>query len=243
MFARHLEGSMVRAICGDPSISTYAGKTGKKLSVLFINKDRSKSRDIDVDLTNFEPQGSAHVWILDKKHKNSQLPDLSHVSEKFAVRLPPYSITAVEMIDKDSIVPSRNLAQQSVATASSYSTIGPNFKPGSAIDGKIYTRWNSAAWTKSNGKEAQWFQLSWKSPQKIERVKICWGETFATDYVLEASPDGRSWIKLHEVTNGAGGTEEYEVPSTKASLLRIDGKKGTKGISAYSIREIEVFSR
>ncbi len=241
MFTRNLEGSMLRTICGNPSISAYASKSGKKLSILFINKDRRKSMDIDVELANFEPQNRAQVWLLDVKRKDSRMPDLSSVSNSFPVKLPPYSITALEMIGRDSIVPPTNLAQQALASASSYSTIGPDFKPSSTIDGKMSTRWNSAAWTKSNGQETQWFQLSWKTPQRIKRVKICWGETYATDYVLEASSDGKSWKRLREVNNGAGGTEEYEFPLTKASFLKIDGKKGTKGISAYSIREIAVY--
>lgn len=243
MFAQHLQGSLIRTICSNPSISTYASISGKRLSLLLINKDRRKSADAGVDLTNFEPQGRAHEWILDGKRKNVQVADLSNVSDKFTVMVPPYSLIVVEMIDKDSIVPPKNLARLAVATASSFSTIGPHFKAVSAIDGKMYTRWNSAAWTKSNGQEAQWFQLSWKSPQTINRAKILWGETYAVDYVLEASSDGKSWKKIHEVTNGTGGTEEFDVPSTKASFLKIEGKRGTKGISAYSIREIEVFSR
>jgi hypothetical protein len=147
----------------------------------------------------------------------------------------------MDMIAVDSLVPPENLAQSARATASSYSTIGPHFGPASAIDGIADTRWNSAAWTKSNGLESQWFELSWKKPQQIRRVRILWGGTHAAEYTLRASTDGKAWKTLLSISNGTGGFEEHGVAPTMARFLRLEGKKGTKGISAYSIREIEVF--
>ena len=144
----------------------------------------------------------------------------------------------MDLIDRDSVIPPINLARQAVPTASSYSTIGPHFKAASAIDGKLYTRWNSAAWTKSNGQEAQWFQLVWPKMQQI-----CWGETFGADYKLLSSIDGKIWVTLREVTNGHGGVEEIAVANIQARYLKIDGSRGAKGISAYSIREIEVYEQ
>jgi hypothetical protein len=146
------------------------------------------------------------------------------------------------MIDQDSVMPPRDIAPLATPSASSFSTIGPHFKPASAIDGKLYTRWNSAAWTKSNGQEEQWFELTWKTPQTIKHVKIIWGETYAVKYQLKSSTDGKKWSTAREVTNGTGGIDEFDIPPIKARHLRIDGKKGTKGISAYSIREISVFA-
>jgi hypothetical protein len=145
------------------------------------------------------------------------------------------------MIDQDSLMMPRDIAPLATPSASSFSTIGPHFKAASAIDSKFYTRWNSAAWTKSNGQEEQWFALTWKAPQMIKHVKITWGETYAVQYQLKSSTDGKKWSVLREVVNGTGGVDEFDVSPVKARYLRIDGKKGTKGISAYSIREIAVF--
>jgi len=194
-----------------------------------------------VQFANFKPRSRAKLWILDEKRKYVQLPDIATLSDKFSVKIPPYSIVALEVIDRDSLVQLRDIASLATPTASSYSTIGPHFKPASAIDGKLYTRWNSAAWTKSNGQEEQWFQLSWKNPQQIKRVKITWGETYAVQYDLKASMDGKKWTSIREVKNGSGGIEEFDFAPVKACILRMEGKKGTKGISAYSIREFEVF--
>jgi hypothetical protein len=243
MFAQHLKGNLIAASSNDASVSAYASRFGKKLSLILINKDKRSSRSIDVDLKNFAPHASAKAWILDEKRKFKRLNDLSQVGGQFPINVPPYSVIAIDLIDRDSVIPPSNIALQATATASSYSTIGPHFKPMSAIDGKLSTRWNSAAWTKSNGKEAQWFQLSWPKTQHVGFVRILWGETYASNYKLLSSVDGKRWETLHEVTNGKGGVEEIAIGQVKARFLKIDGSLGSKGISAYSIREIEVYGQ
>ena len=241
LLRRHLSGKICAVKTSDATVSAYASREGKRLSVVLINKTRRGPTTAQIWMQRFNPQHRAKVWVLDEKRKYRQIEDRTDVSSAFQLSLPPFSIVALEMIAQDSIVPPQNLARFAVATASSYSTIGPHFKPLSAIDGIPDTRWNSAAWTKSNGEEAQWFQLSWKSLQRIRQVKIMWGETYAMDYILKASSDGKSWRTILAVTKGEGGTEEHTVDSTMARYLRIEGKKGAKGISAYSVREIEVF--
>jgi hypothetical protein len=243
MFSHHLKGSLVASTSNDASVSAYAGRSGKTLAIILINKDKRSQKTVEIDLRNFAPQAQAKAWILDEKKKYSPLQDFAHVSQQFPVKVPPYSITAIEVIDRDSVIPPPNIGRLATATASSYSTIGPHFKPASAIDGKLYTRWNSAAWTKSNGQEAQWFQLTWPKPQKIGFVRICWGETYGSAYRLLSSIDGKKWVTLHEVTDGKGGIEEIAVGQIKARHLKIDGSRGSKGISAYSIREIEVYEQ
>ncbi len=243
MFSQHLKGNLIATSSSDASVSAYASRFGKMLSLILINKDKRRQRSLEVDLKNFVPHAPAKAWILDEKRKYNQLSDFSQVSERFPIKVPPYSVMAIELIERDSVIPPINIARQATATASSYSTIGPHFKPTSAIDGKPYTRWNSAAWTKSNGQEAQWFQLAWPKLRNIGFVRICWGETYGSDYKLLSSADGKKWETLHEVTNGKGGVEEMAVGQIKARYLKIDGSRGTKGISAYSIREIEVYEQ
>ena len=241
LLAGHLKGDMIQTTSDVPGISTYASKSGKELSIVFINSNRRSPTNVDVELSGFTPQPLAKVRILDEKRLNSEAPDIKALSGKMSLKLAPYSITAVKLLAQDSTVPPANLAWLATPSASSYSTIGPHFGPASAIDGKLYSRWNSAAWTKSNGQEQQWFQLSWKSPQTIKHVKISWGETYAVEYKLQSSADGKKWTTIREVTTGTGGVDECDVTPVKTRYLRVDGKKGTKGISAYSIREIAVF--
>ncbi len=241
MLAEHLRGQTLKATGDNATVSAYASRAGKKLSLVLINKNRKAMTNVELQLAGFKPGPQASVWVLDERRKNVRLPDLSNVSEIFSLKIPPYSVTALEMIEHDSVMPPRDIAPLAFPSASSFSTIGPHFKPASAIDGKLYTRWNSAAWTKSNGEEKQWFQLSWKNPQQIRHVRITWGETYAVRYELKSSTDGKKWSTLHEVADGTGGIDEFDISPVKARYLRIDGKKGTKGISAYSIREIAVY--
>jgi hypothetical protein len=76
---------------------------------------------------------------------------------------------------------------------------------------------------------------------QIARVIIRWGESHAVQYRLQASNDGKTWRTILDVTDGLGGIDEITCPPLKARHLRMVGERGTKGISAYSIREIEVF--
>lgn len=175
---------------------------------------------------------------------NEELPLISNTAKQFTYSIPSFSFVAMEFISADSILPPMNLARLATPSASSYSIIGPHFSAAHATDGKLYTRWNSAAWTKSDGKEEQQFQLQWLTPQKISRVCIKWGETRAVNYSIEISDDGKQWRSIKEVTDGKGKIDEFVFPQMTAQYLRINGKQGTGGrwtISAYSIREIEIF--
>ncbi len=248
MVSKHFNGEVVSTVSSDRSISVYASRAGKTLSFTAINKNRKHSRTLEVLLSGFEPHSSAKAWILNRKKKGEELPRLTNISDRFSIEVPPYSLLVAELVSRDSILPPQNLAPLALATASTYSTAWPNQKPGYAIDGKMYTAWYSEAWTKSNGDEEQWFRLSWKKPQQISFIRIHWGETYATHYYLKVSNDGKHWRTLREVTGGAGGVEEFEFTPIRTRYIMIDGKhglkkRGTKGISAYSIREIEVYNR
>ncbi|MBI5471898.1 MAG: discoidin domain-containing protein [Ignavibacteriae bacterium] len=241
MFVEHFGNQIVQSKTIDRRISVYAARDGKALRLLIINKDSTAAKQLTIALTNFVPQKSAKVRVLDKQRRNESLADIQNVSRKCEFSVAPYSLTAIEFLASDSVLAPTNLATIAAPSASSYSTIGPNFKPDRAIDGKMYTRWNSAAWTKSNGQEVQSFQLQWNQPQQISEVRIFWGDTYGTVYTLEYSLDGKSWTIAREVSNGEGGVAALTFQPITARFVRINGKQGSKGISAYSIREIEVY--
>ncbi|MFH0989976.1 MAG: discoidin domain-containing protein [bacterium] len=240
LFSKYLKGELVESLGGGALVSTYAARDGKALSIAFLNKDRRAIQYAQLQVKNFTPLQKGMAYILDatREMKPFNLPPLSGT---MTLKLPPYSLIMVNMIDSDSTLQPENLTLNASAAASSFSTIGPHFTPPSAIDGKMHTRWNSAAWTKSNGEESQWFQLRWKTTQTIRRIRIHWGESPAQEYEILLSSDGAHWKTVKKVAGGRGGTEEYSFDAQRARQLKIIGKKGTKGISAYSIREIEVF--
>lgn len=244
MFTKHFGDSVVEAASSDKELSVYSAVTEKKLSLFIINKNKKLSKPVRVSLKNFTARNSATARILSVSRLNEMLPNIPTSGKEFSYTAPPYSLTAIECISEDSVFSPENLAPLAEPSASSFSVIGPHFSPASAIDGKLYTRWNSAAWTKSDGKEEQVFQLQWKTPQKFSFVKILWGETRAIAYSLEYSENGKTWNTIKKISGGSGAADEFLFPPVTAKYLRIHGTEGTGGrwtISAYSIREVEVY--
>ncbi len=242
MFRRDFHGTVVQVDARDPELSAYAALDGKKLGLMILNRNRAAAKTLRVALSGFAPQSSARLRILDGQRKDALLPALANVSDEFTVTVPPFSLLAIELLHRDSVSAPLNLAHLAAATASSYSTIGPHFKPASAIDGKMYTRWNSAAWTKSNGEEEQWYQLEWPAVRTVGSVIIQWGESPARDFLIKGSVDGSLWQTLSAMTGNAEAVSRFTFAPREIRLLRIEGTRGAKGISAYSIRELEVYA-
>ncbi len=243
IFTRHFGSRLVETRSRDPLVSAYAALKGKTLTLIVVNKRRTGTGPLVVAITGFACRLRATRWTLSQTDsaRESQLQCGS--TGGFTVELPPWSVTACEIPAADSVDPPDNLARHAHATASSCSAIGPNYGAASAIDGISYTRWNSAAWTGSNGAETQWLRLTWRNPVPISRVTIRWGESCARSYRIETSDDGLQWTSLAEVAAGKGGVEELRFTPVTAHSLRVVGLQGTKGISAYSIKELEVYAK
>jgi hypothetical protein len=246
LFRRILGDTLVSSTSQDPHVRAYATRSGKQLGLILINTSATEARETAVHFNHFQTARTAQVVLLDSLHRNVPLPDVILDHGHGTLVIPPRAIVGVHLLAVDSIVPPANIAREAHVSASSYSTIGPAFGPASAIDGDRSTRWNSAAWTKSDGKEQQWLMLAWDTPRRISAIRIQWGETPAVRYALEISDDGTSWKSIKDIAGGKGGVEEAVVPTVTARYLRMDGLVGTGGrstISAYSIREIEVFEQ
>ncbi|HLF19825.1 MAG TPA: discoidin domain-containing protein, partial [Bacteroidota bacterium] len=247
LFAKFFGEEAVPANSSDPSLSAYASKKGKTVSLALVNKDKKSAKRTEIELKDFVPGSKAEVWLLDEKRKGEKMPDIELTPEKFFVTVPPYSFMMVRVNSRDSLPLSRNIALFAVPSASSASTMNALWGPGSfnaqkAIDGKMYTRWRSGIRMKPDGNNSEWFQLSWKAQQRISRVRIHWGENHGIVFRLQASSDGKKWQTIHTVSNGNGGTETVDcVPVVQARYLRVRASQGTKGGSAYAIRELEVF--
>jgi chondroitin AC lyase len=78
-------------------------------------------------------------------------------------------------------------------------------------------------------------------PQEVRRVRIHWGETPGRQYRLEVSSDAVRWDTVQQVTEGKGGIEEFTWAPVNCRYIRLNGMRGTKGISAYAVTEMEVY--
>ncbi len=241
MLTAHYLGNTVASQSDAAVVVAHAARDGKRLSVMLINRDPRHTHPVAVSFKSFAARSTASWQLLDDTRHAVRMADLSVKDGNVSVELPPYSLSVIDCIAADSVDAPANLARTAEATASSYSTIGPHFGPGSAIDGDVFTHWNSAAWTKSNGEETQWLQLRWDAPVEASVVRIQWGDSPAISYRLQSSLDGIDWTTLAVRDSSAGGTEEITFAPVVFKYLRMDGRKGSKGISAYSIRELGVF--
>ncbi len=241
MLSRRFLGHTVDVSVPAGDIRAYASRNAKTLTAVLLNIDKEHARDVDLVVDGMAPGPHAHWWVLDRERSAVECPPLQVHNGRVSFRIPPYALVVTEIIAADSVSPPANLAARAVASASSFSTIGPAFTPAQAIDGKKHTRWCSAAWTKSNGEEQQWIQLTWPDTVTISRVRLHWGETWARRYRVEMSHDGVAWTTIFSMQDGKGGMEDLTVSPIRTRYLRIAGDRGTRGISAYTLCECEVF--
>lgn len=249
MFVKHFGGQVLPVLRGDSTVSAYASRRGKSLSVALINKSTHQSKRVELLFRGFTAGPHAEAWILDRKRKNEKFSPLHVRAERVEVRLPPFSLLMLRFVDRDSSLRHPNVALSAVATASSHSPENALWGPGhfdaaKAIDGNRSTRWRSGIRMKEEEQDLHWLRLMWQRRQQIGFVRILWGENYATDYELQISDDGQMWKPLRVVSGGKGGVEEHILESpVSARFFRFFGKKGAKGGSAYAIREIEVYEK
>jgi alpha-L-arabinofuranosidase len=245
LMSSHLKNNMLECKSSDTLLSVYSSKDkdGNKVSVILINKSKEQSKLVKIKFDNFEPKEKVKTWLLSETQKYSQNNDLIWKNERDQIHVQPYSVMVLEFENKDYIPDAENLSLNSIASASSYSLTGPNFKPQCAIDGIKYTRWASAAWASRDAGDPQWFKLDFIKSRTFNNIKISWDNGFAVVYDVLISNDGNNWEKIYSQEKGIGNIEVISFKPVAARYLKIDMKKGSKAISTYNIEEIEVYNK
>ncbi|MEV0580422.1 discoidin domain-containing protein [Streptomyces sp. NPDC050392] len=121
-----------------------------------------------------------------------------------------------------------NLARGTKATASSGT-------PAAAVDGDA-----STAWTSGDGGTGEWITTDLGSVKSVNDVRIQWGSTFAQDYTVQVSRDGRDFTTVGR--NGAIATKTIRTrfATTAARYVRIAVKGYAPGARNITIGELEV---
>lgn len=241
----HLFGqTIVKSSTSDSSTSIYSALKGKDtLSIILINKNRERSKRIRINLTGFYPEQVGERWVLSSTYRLRRMPDINNAGGQFEVNLKPYSITVLQMLKKGTAVQLKNLALHARVLSSSYAKNGPNYGPSSAVDGRLYTRWASAAlWNAENGKDRQWFEIDLGKIFTFDKIKIYWAREYGIKYNIVCSQDGHKWFEVYKQENGKGKIEDIEFKPIRARFIKLNGTQGSKGVSSYSIYEIEVFN-
>ncbi len=241
----HLFGyNVVRSSSTDSSLSVYSSLYNEDtLSIILINKDKRHAKDVKISLNGYEPEQPARVWVLDARHRLEKLPDMDRVGQVFDETVPPYALIVIHLLRKGTVLPPTDLALGARATASTYARNGPNFGPSSAVDGKLYTRWASAAlWGSERGLDPQWFQVDLRRTHEFDKIVIHWANGYGIEYDLAVSVDGKKWKTVWKENNGRGGIEEVKFNPVEGRFVKLDGFKGSNAISSYSIYEFQIFN-
>jgi len=178
------KGILLRPFC-----CGYAAKSGKRLSVVLVNKDKMTSRNVSVSLKDFPARSQAAAWILDQHRRNEKLPDVKVYGKAISTTVPPFAFVVFEIFHRDSVFPPVNIAREASATASSYSSsdrillLRVPSTAGRRRDG-IPRRGRSRTAKKNSGSSCRGIIL-----KKSRPFAFLWGESCAVRYVLEASDD------------------------------------------------------
>ncbi|MFF7291097.1 discoidin domain-containing protein [Microbacterium sp. NPDC008134] len=128
------------------------------------------------------------------------------------------------------------LAEGALPTASPYAASSTVDGASAAAlgDGDTASAWHSA----SDG--TQWVSTRLPRGSWVTKATIDWTDAYATEYVVQTSPNGVDWTDRAAVTGGDGGVDEVPINPTAAEHVRVlllDGEG-----AGYGIRELTVAS-
>jgi hypothetical protein len=120
------------------------------------------------------------------------------------------------------------------ATASSERT--PGEFATAAIDGSIFTSWESASG------DAQWITLDLGSVRDIATARLIWGNRLPLEYKIQVSTDNINWTDAKDVTTTttSGGIDLVAVNST-TRYVRMLGVTSVNHLG-YSLTEFQVYT-
>ena len=100
-----------------------------------------------------------------------------------------------------------------------------------AIDGKLDTRWSSAA------DDGAWIQFDFGAKTPLGYMKLQWENAYGKQYDIRISDDGKTWTQLRNVSEGKGGTEEFFNLGVSTRYVRLQGlvRATQYGYSLYEV--------
>lgn len=131
-------------------------------------------------------------------------------------------------------LPAENLAAGRPATASG--SAGGATAPGKAVDWDPSTYWSSGP-VPSNLPMA-WLRVDLGGLQRIDGVRLHWGDAHAASYEIQTSIDGVKWTTLR--TAGGGGIASFSGLEGVGRYIRIYCAQTAPGFSGYEIRDLNV---
>ena len=150
-----------------------------------------------------------------------------------------YSILEIQAFSSAVVTtpPATDLPSQDVSAAikpaatSSSALENPGLSSAMAVDGNPATRWASTF------DDAAWLQFDFGVKSRVGYMKLVWEASYAKQYAIQVSDDGRNWSQVRYVDNGQGGTEELFDLGINSRYVRLQGVKRSTNYG-YSLFEV-----
>src|SRR5690606_14735382 len=121
------------------------------------------------------------------------------------------------------------------ASCSSNENSSPLFDVDNILDGDPSSRWSSAK------SESATVELDLQKSYQISKLKIQWEASYASEYSIEISDNGKDWKPLFVDFQSDGGIDEHTFQPVVARHLRLNATKRAPNKWGYSIYEFEVY--
>lgn len=126
-----------------------------------------------------------------------------------------------------------NLAPGKKVSASSFR--GKSL-PELGTDGDRNTKWESLA------SDPQWFTVDLDKEESVGRIVIFWDNSFAKEYKIQVSGDGKLWKDAYFSKNGNGKKEVIRFSPVKARYVRLAADQRSSW-NGYSFSELRIFAK
>lgn len=126
-----------------------------------------------------------------------------------------------------------NLALGKKVSASSHR--GTNL-PKLGTDGNRNTKWESAP------SDPQWFTVDLDKEETVGRIVIFWENSYAKEYKIQVSNDGKLWEEAYFTKKGAGKKETIRFTPRKVRYVRLTADQRSAW-GGYSFSEMRIFAK
>jgi acyl-CoA thioesterase-1 len=136
------------------------------------------------------------------------------------------AVVTIQVLPSDSI--NRALNRPVTVSSTEY-----GFTPESAVDA------NPLTWWQSQGTGSEWLVVDLEKEYDIHKIRIHWGENFATQYQIQGNDESSNTITLYSENSGDGGTDLITGLSGKARFIKLLCIANSG--NGVAVKELEVY--
>lgn len=121
------------------------------------------------------------------------------------------------------------------ATSSSSENDSGVFDAVTVLDNDPSTRWSSAP------EETAWVKIDLQKSYNVKKIELHWEASYASQYNIEGSVDGKLWKQLVSVSDGNGDIDSHSLNNVQIRYIRVNGTKRANEKWGYSLYEVKVY--